>query len=57
LIYDSSNHPYYIRNNHRYYVTPQEAQYYRGHHRNVTTRHEMPNDRRLPVARDPYHNH
>lgn len=27
LVYDANNRPYYVRNGHRYYVTPQEAQY------------------------------
>ena len=33
LLYDSSNRPYYVRNNHRYYVNQNVATYYRGHHR------------------------
>ena len=55
LVYDSSNHPYYVRNNRRYYVTQQEATYYRGHHQGVERRAYVP-EREYPVQRDPYHN-
>jgi hypothetical protein len=55
LIYDGSNHPYYVSNNHRYYVTQQEATYYRGHHHGNTRQAYVP-ESAYPVARDPYHN-
>jgi len=55
LLYDGSNHPYYVRNNHRYYVTPGEAQYYRSHHPHGTMRSAYVPEREYPVARDPYH--
>lgn len=54
LVYDSSNHPYYVRDNHRYYVSAGEAQYYRAHHHGVTRSAYVP-EREYPVARDPYH--
>ena len=54
LLYDSSNRPYYIRNNHRYYVTQSEAQQYRSHHNGQMRRAYVP-EREYPVARDPYH--
>ncbi len=54
LLYDGSNHPYYIRNNHRYYVTQDEATYYRSHHRGTVRSAYVP-EREYPVARDPYH--
>jgi hypothetical protein len=55
LIYDGSNHPYYVRNNHRYYVTQQEATYYKGHHGGGQMRQSYVPEREYPVARDPYH--
>jgi hypothetical protein len=55
LLYDGSNHPYYVRNNHRYYVTQQEATYYRGHHGGGQMRQAYVPEREYPVARDPYH--
>lgn len=54
LLYDSSNHPYYVRNNHRYYVTQSEAQSYRSHHHGQMRRAYVP-EQEYPVARDPYH--
>ena len=54
LLYDGSNHPYYVRNNHRYYVTQGEATYYRGHHPGTERRAYVP-EQEYPVARDPYH--
>jgi hypothetical protein len=57
LLYDSSNHPYYVRNNHRYYVTQNEAVYYRGHHRGVERRAYVP-EQEYPISRNPYgHQH
>ena len=54
LLYDSSNHPYYVRNNHRYYVTQPEAQMYRAHHHGQMRRAYVP-EQEYPEARDPYH--
>jgi hypothetical protein len=54
LLYDSSNHPYYIRDNHRYYVTASEASYYRSHHHGVTRKAFVP-EQEYAVKRDPYH--
>jgi hypothetical protein len=54
LLYDSSNHPYYVRDNHRYYVTQNEAQYYRSHHHGTMRQAYVP-EQEYPVARDPYH--
>jgi hypothetical protein len=54
ILYDSSNHPYYVRNNHRYYITQNEEHYYRSHHRGVERRAYVP-EQEYPVARDPYH--
>jgi hypothetical protein len=56
ILYDSSNHPYYVRNNHRYYITQNEEQYYRSHHHGVVRRAYVP-EQEYPVARDPYHGH
>jgi hypothetical protein len=56
LLYDSSNRPYYVRNNHRYYVSQQEAQYYRGHHQGVERRAYVP-EHEYPVARGPQDDH
>jgi hypothetical protein len=56
LLYDSSNHPYYVRNNRRYYVSQDEASYYRSHHRGYMRQAYVP-EREYPVARDPYHHH
>jgi acyl-coenzyme A thioesterase PaaI-like protein len=53
LLYDSNSRPYYVRNDHRYYVTQGEAQYYRSHHRGVVRRAYVP-EQEYPVARDPY---
>jgi hypothetical protein len=41
-----------VRDNHRYYVSQNEAQYYRGHHRMVQRQAYVP-EREYPVAR-PY---
>jgi hypothetical protein len=54
LLYDGSNHPYYVRDNHRYYVTQDEAQYYRSHHHGTVRSAYVP-EQEYPVARDPYH--
>jgi hypothetical protein len=54
LLYDGNSRPYYVRNNHRYYVTSGEASYYRSHHRGVTRNAFVP-EQEYPVARDPYH--
>jgi hypothetical protein len=56
LVYDSNGHPYYVRNSRRYYVTQDEATYYRSHHQGYERRAYVP-EREYPVARDPYHNH
>ena len=56
LLYDGNNRPYYVRDNHRYYVTQNEAQYYRGHHHGVIRNAYVP-EQEYPVARDPYHGH
>ena len=53
LLYDNNGHPYYIRDNRRYYVTQDEANYYREHHRGYERRAYVP-EREYPVARDPY---
>jgi hypothetical protein len=55
LLYDSSNHPYYVRDGHRYYVTQDEARYYRSHHPGGRMRQAYVPEREYPVARDPYH--
>ncbi len=54
LLYDASNHPYYVRDNHRYYVTAGEANYYRNHHHGVTRKAFVP-EQEYAVKRDPYH--
>jgi hypothetical protein len=54
LLYDSSSHPYYVRDNQRYYVTHNEALYYRSHHRGYERRAYVP-EQEYPVARNPYH--
>src|SRR5450755_359131 len=54
LLYDSTNRPYYVRNNHRYYVTQPEEQYYRARHHGVVRKAYVP-EQEYPVARDPYH--
>ena len=56
LLIDSSGHPYYVRDNHRYYVTSGEAQYYRSPHHVVQRQAWVP-EQEYPVARDPYHRH
>ena len=50
LFYDSSNHPYYVREGHRYYVTDQQASYYRQHHQGWERRAYVP-EREYPIAR------
>ncbi len=57
LLYDGSNHPYYVRNNHRYYVTQNEAQYYRSRHRGGVERRAFVPEKEYDVQRDPYHGH
>ncbi len=54
LLYDSNNHPYYVRDNRRYYVTQDEARYYRSHHQGYERRAWVP-ENSYPIARDPYH--
>jgi hypothetical protein len=54
ILYDSSNHPYYVRNDRRYYITQNEERYYRSHHHGVVRRAYVP-EQEYPVARDPYH--
>jgi hypothetical protein len=53
LLYDGNNHPYYVRDNRRYYVTQDEAQYYRGHHQMQQRQAWVP-EREYPVERNPY---
>jgi hypothetical protein len=50
LIYDSSNHPYYVQSGHRYYVSQQQATWYRGHHQGTERRAYVP-EKEYPVAR------
>jgi len=50
LIYDSSNHPYYVQSGRRYYVTPSQATWYRQHHRGTERRAYIP-ETEYPVAR------
>ncbi len=50
LLYDSSNRPYYIRNDRRYYVNNDEARYYRSHHRGYERRAYVP-EQQYPIAR------
>ncbi len=35
LLIDGNGHPYYVRDNRRYYVSQDEASYYRSHHHAV----------------------
>jgi hypothetical protein len=51
IIYDSSNRPYYVRNERRYYITEDEAVWYRRHHRGYERRAYVP-EQEYPVARD-----
>ena len=53
LLIDANNRPYYVKSNHRYYVTQPEAQYYRSHH-NVVQRKAYVPEREYPIARNPY---
>jgi hypothetical protein len=53
LLYDGSNHPYYVRDNRRYYVTQDESAYYRAHHRGEM-RNAYVTEQAYPVARNPY---
>jgi hypothetical protein len=53
LLIDANNRPYYVKNNHRYYVTQPEAQYYRGHHHVVQRQAYVP-EQEYPIARNPY---
>jgi hypothetical protein len=53
LLIGANNQPYYVKNNHRYYVTQPEAQYYRGHHKVVQRQAYVP-EQEYPVARNPY---
>jgi hypothetical protein len=49
LLYDANNQPYYIRDNHRYYVSRQAAAYYREHHPGYMRQAWVP-EREYPVA-------
>lgn len=51
LIYDAGNHPYYVQSGHRYYVSQQQAVWYRGHHRGYERRAYVP-EPEYPVARE-----
>jgi len=53
LLIDANNRPYYVKNNHRYYVSQPEAQYYRSHHRVVQRQAWVP-EQEYPIARNPY---
>jgi hypothetical protein len=50
LIYDSSNHPYYVQSGHRYYVSQQQATWYRAHHHGIERRAYVP-ETEYPVSR------
>ena len=54
LVYDGNNRPYYVRNDQRYYVSQNEAAYYRGHHRGVMRNAYVP-EQEYSVQRNPYH--
>ena len=49
LLLDSNNHPYYVKNNRRYYVTPTVANAYRTRHRVVVRQAWVP-ENEYPVA-------
>jgi hypothetical protein len=49
LLVDSQNKTYYVKNNKRYYVTPDEATYYRSHHKVVERKAYVP-ENEYPVA-------
>jgi hypothetical protein len=51
LIYDSSNHPYYVQSGRRYYVTDEQAKWYRAHHHGIERRAYVP-EPEYPVARE-----
>jgi hypothetical protein len=51
LLVDSSNRSYYVRDNQRYYVTQDEANYYRGHHNTVQRQAWVP-ENEYPVRRN-----
>jgi hypothetical protein len=51
LLLDSNNHPYYVKNNKRYYVTQTEANTYRARHRVVVRQAWVP-ENEYPVARN-----
>jgi len=56
LIVDSNNHPYYVNNGKRYYVTQNEANYWKKQHGPVVRRNAYVPEQRYPVARNPYNN-
>jgi hypothetical protein len=49
LIYDSQNHPYYIRDRHRYYVTDEQARWYKQHHHGSERRAYVPEQEYPPT--------
>jgi hypothetical protein len=53
LLIDNNNRPYYVNGGKRYYVTQNEATYWRAHHRVVQRRAYVP-EQEYPVARNPY---
>jgi hypothetical protein len=53
LLIDSNNRPYYVNSGRRYYVTQNEATYWRGHHHVVQRRAYVP-EQEYPIARNPY---
>jgi len=55
LLYDGNNRPYYVRNNHRYYVTAGEANAYRSRHPGGVERRAFVPEKEYDVKRDPYH--
>jgi 3-hydroxy-3-methylglutaryl CoA synthase len=55
LLIDANNRPYYVNNGRRYYVTQDEANSWKQHHRVVQRRAYVP-EQEYPVARNPYNN-
>jgi hypothetical protein len=51
LLVDGNGHPYYVRDNRRYYVTNDEANYYRSHHHVVQRTAWVP-ENEYPVQRN-----
>lgn len=55
LLIDGNNRPYYVKNNHRYYVSQSQANAYRSQHHTVQRRAYVP-ENEYPVASG-YNNH